>query len=677
MKQPVVIRGGPRSGKSATLIERAGESARQGSVAILGATESSARALATRIGARENVLVSSIDDLGISILRHADSSLQFLDEASSYQLFERAAVDLFDGRWPEGDAEIDVNVAELRSPERFLEGAWTLVERLRRASLSPEQMIARAMTGATAFYAHPPNLSAPTMLSYLNDSARSAMNVDAAELLRQHRREIDLAKILAELYRRYLTESDRVHAIDACGILPEACRWLLAHPAAEQRKRFSFDALYVDDAEHCDDRAIDFLEELELNAVVATTVALDPTGAHRPLQGAKLDRLCEQSARFIDLQSPATAQPTTERCKDRSSEALRVAAWFGRSIGDGELPEDCALVLRNLDDAPRFEEALHAREIATARAGTCALFEMRDILDAYALLRWIADPFAHDALLRILEGPRLALADATIATLCGRAASPQGTLFSAGEPEHSDDRSKVIRLGENVLFGACDPLLESPARERILWLRAFHLRHSDRFEALPLLDAIDTLWEEGLAPRGAPGDAAERSRRLALGAFRERIEACAAGDGILALVTLCAHLEAMGRRERCEIPYRRHPSTLPIVTVDAIVGYEFTSVAIPALQAGFFPTYYVPNSFIFTPTYGLAARENAGGERTTRTVKHSYLTYRLKLRERHIDQERRLFAYARSRARAALLLTASGRPTRGINTPEFLEEFRR
>ena len=85
----------------------------------------------------------------------------------------------------------------------------------------------------------------------------------------------------------------------------------------------------------------------------------------------------------------------------------------------------------------------------------------------------------------------------------------------------------------------------------------------------------------------------------------------------------------------------------------------------------------MPPAFLFTPTYGLAARENAGGAKSTRAAKHAYVNYRYKLRERHIEQERRLFAFARSRANAALLLTAAGRPTRGINTPEFLEELRR
>ncbi len=67
-----------------------------------------------------------------------------------------------------------------------------------RASLS------RALTGATEFYANPPNLADPAPALCDEELYHDSLDATPEELLRQHRREIDLAKILTRLYQRYL-----------------------------------------------------------------------------------------------------------------------------------------------------------------------------------------------------------------------------------------------------------------------------------------------------------------------------------------------------------------------------------------------------------------------------------------------------------------------------------------
>ncbi len=679
--QPVVIRAGARGGKTTRLVRLAAEASRSGNVLLIGIGSGSAAALRTRAlleGATE-LSVVEIGELAAEIAAIAEPSLRFIDETSAYGIFERAAAPLFDGTWPPPEASIHIEVAELRSPERFLEHAWALVQRLRRAEISPRDVVERAAQGATAFYAHPPNLSSPALLAYVNDAARSSLDADAdaEELLRQYHRELDLAKILAELYARYEATVESERLADACAALARATAWLRNQSSAAIRTTLPYDALFIDDAEHCDERAHDFLSALARGSKRPPTFACNEDGAHRPLQGARIERLADAAEERLPELASAAIRPTVERCPNRESEAQRVASWIAERIEAGTAPEACAMLLRDLDDATRFEAALHERGIATSRAGRCRLFRLREILDAFALLTWIADPFAHDALLRILEGRRMALSDATIAILCGKGASGQDSLFGESERTTDDDRPKALRLGDNVLFGAVDPLLGELARTRVAWLRAFHREAQRLVATMPLSDAIAQIWKDGLAPLGEPSDARERSRLLALEVLATRIAACDAGDGLAALRALCEHLRKVDERERTEIPYRERAGVVTIAEIDAAIGLSFEAVAIPSLQAGAFPTYYVPPAFLFTPTYGLAARENAGGLRSTRAVKHAYVNYRLKLRERHIEQERRLFAFARSRARSALLLTASGRPTRGINTPEFLEECRR
>jgi hypothetical protein len=51
--------------------------------------------------------------------------------------------------------------------------------------------------------------------------------------------------------------------------------------------------------------------------------------------------------------------------------------------------------------------------------------------------------------------------------------------------------------------------------------------------------------------------------------------------------------------------------------------------------------------------------------------------HRAKINKAYNDEERRAFEYAISRATGAVLVTASGKATRGITAPEFLEELRK
>ena len=72
----------------------------------------------------------------------------------------------------------------------------------------------RALTGATEFYANPPNFADPSLLIATKNTYHDSLDVTPAELARQYRREIDLAKILAHLYEDYAAARRRDGAHD-------------------------------------------------------------------------------------------------------------------------------------------------------------------------------------------------------------------------------------------------------------------------------------------------------------------------------------------------------------------------------------------------------------------------------------------------------------------------------
>ena len=113
-----------------------------------------------------------------------------------------------------------------------------------------------------------------------------------------------------------------------------------------------------------------------------------------------------------------------------------------------------------------------------------------------------------------------------------------------------------------------------------------------------------------------------------------------------------------------------------LLSIDAAQGCEFDRVVVAGASAGSFPRWYSPDAFLFSPRLGMIPKENVGDARASRTAKFTFYIARSKAAKHYYERERRAFAYALSRARESVLVTASGRPTRGVSAPEFLQEVR-
>jgi superfamily I DNA/RNA helicase len=117
------------------------------------------------------------------------------------------------------------------------------------------------------------------------------------------------------------------------------------------------------------------------------------------------------------------------------------------------------------------------------------------------------------------------------------------------------------------------------------------------------------------------------------------------------------------------------PRFIQMLSIDAARGRSFDFVIVPDARAGSFPRWYVPDSFLFSPKLGMIPKDNVGEARAARTAKFSYYIFKAKAREAYNDEERRAFVYALRRARKTVLVTASGKATRGVTAPEFLDEL--
>lgn len=631
-----------------------------------------------------------------------------LDDVAAASLFAQAARPFFALEWLElRDGSIDPEVAGARSPERFLASAFDLISKLRDALIAPDEFLRSCLSGAAAFYAKPPNFAHPQLLSDTKELYRNSLNVTPEELQRQYRREVDLAKILAKLYAEYCRLADSRQLLTRRDALDAAARRLSVDPPKAEALRVRLGYACIDNAHELRANDIALLRSIFGDDMGSVTFAGDPQSATGTFRGARpeavfskahetivltqqhrsppaLDSACRQLAGSFEKTSLGSNQSamTLFRAKTPALEVAYVAQAVAAHLADGARPNDIALIFRSVADVQPFQNALLELDIPFEIAGDYSLFTDRYALDGLALLWNIWDPFQHEWLLRTLTSPPLALSDASLAILSSEPENAQTSLFISEDDDAPTLRSRRwdpkrdVRLGWNVLRGDCDGSLNEFARMRVQHFRQRRLSWIEQLETLPIEALLELVWSEGLSRAGAVGSARAIAQQRALEHLKERLVdfAKSAPEATLGDVLTRAKSQALGVFDDSASPPDER--CVQILSVDAARGREFAHVILPDACAGAFPRWYVADSFLYSPTFGMIPKENAGDACTARTAKFTYYMHYSKTRDHYNAQERRAFIYALRRATRTALITASGRATRGITAPEFFEELR-
>jgi DNA helicase-2/ATP-dependent DNA helicase PcrA len=697
----VFITGPAGSGKTAELSRRATEAAESGAVLLSSPSDAALNVLAERV-MHANIRVRGLTELALEVLGETET----IDDVRAAQLFELQAQPLLSLSWTEFiEAEVDPEIPGLRAPERFLDAAFRLFSKLRDARISPEQFLESALRGAAQFYGKPPNLAHADLLAYTKDSHRDSLEADAAELQRQYRREIDLAKILAKLYSAYLDRSREERCLTPRDAVAEAAALLEKDAERAEQLRTRYPVAFVDDAQELTLAELQLLQAIYGEQFDGVTFAGDQDSATSAFRGARPDRVFslsgERTAMEEQHRSPAVldaacrhlfgAPPagriapadtpvlTLFRASTPRAEAQFIADCVVDLLRNGAAHDDIAILFRSVTAIRLYRDALLERNVRVQVAGDLNLFTEPEAIDALAILWALHDPFRHEYLLRVLSGPAMALSDASTYTLCGEPADAQTLLFDddvAGEAQVRSgkwDPKRDLRLGWNVLRGDRDADLSAQARERIAAFREKRAAWVDAMRSLSVPALVRLVWSEGLARAGEGAAAAYQQQTLAR--LYRRIEefSSAHPDAVLGdfLEYALVRMESSFESSECgEIA-----GAVRMLSVDAARGREFDHVFIPNARAGSFPRWYVPDAFLYSPSLGMIAKENVGDARAARTAKFSYYMFRTKAREAYNREERRAFVYALRRARKTATVTASERATRGVAAPEFLAEL--
>jgi DNA helicase-2/ATP-dependent DNA helicase PcrA len=349
--------------------------------------------------------------------------------------------------------------------------------------------------------------------------------------------------------------------------------------------------------------------------------------------------------------------------------AGQVVAAHDSGLRDGSWPawRDVAVLVRSKRLLGPLREALEQRGVPVEVVGLSGLLEMPEIVDLVSTLRVVADPGANVALARLLLGPRWRLGHRHLVRLARWASRHNWGLKDVLPGEDPDPGDVSFALAE-----ALDHLdevegLDDEAREL---LAAFHdeLRGLRAAARGSLLDLVQTVLERtGVwAELEASRDRRAATARQNLSTFLDRVAAFAPVDGNPSLPAFLTYLDAVeSAAEPVEAVQPAPDDSVKLMTVHMAKGLEFPMVVVAGLSAGLTrdgsPRYGIfPDARVADPRraqgFPYELREDAGHlPRFTGNAR----AFRAELEDRALEEERRLFYVAITRAKQLLVLTAA------------------
>jgi DNA helicase II / ATP-dependent DNA helicase PcrA len=314
-----------------------------------------------------------------------------------------------------------------------------------------------------------------------------------------------------------------------------------------------------------------------------------------------------------------------------------------------------------------LREALEQRGVPVEVVGLSGLLETPEIVDLVSTLRVVADPGANVALARLLLGPRWRIGHRHLVRLArwasrhnwglkdelpGEDPDPGDVSFALAEAlDHLDEVEGLDEETRNRLDAFCEELRELRAAARG-----------------PLLDLVQTILERtGVwAELEASRDRRAVTARQNLATFLDRVAAFAPVQGDPSLAAFLVYLEAVeDASEPVEAVQPAPVDSVKLMTVHMAKGLEFPMVAVVGLSAGTSregsPRYGIfPDARVADPRraqgFPYELREDAG--HLPRFAGNAR-AFRGQLEERALEDERRLFYVALTRAKQLLVLTAA------------------
>lgn len=392
------------------------------------------------------------------------------------------------------------------------------------------------------------------------------------------------------------------------------------------------------------------------------------------------------AAQYLGRSEPwrEAASVTTHMAADLEDEADAAVGFIQARRAElagpgGDVPTAAVLCRRRV----QFDEVVEACVRAGVDyevVGLAGLLDVPEVSDLVALLEVAHDPSRGDALMRLLTSERVALGPADLAALADAARELAGPL------QQGEDRATIVdalaALPPEGWSSFEDRSLSDEARTRLGRLARTVGRLRSRTH-LPLPElATAAIREWGLDIEASVAHAQGRGQR-ALDAFVDVVRSFAADAPHATLGALIAFLEVAAREEGgFDRPVKEpEPAAVQIMTVHAAKGLEWDIVVVPGMTQGSrssqFPSvsppsasspYYSDGAWLSgSPAVPWELRMDAAvlppwhwrSAESLAELGGTIEDFRAAAGDYRLEEERRLYYVALTRARSHVLLSGS------------------
>jgi len=445
---------------------------------------------------------------------------------------------------------------------------------------------------------------------------------------------------LARLYGRYQEALARAGALDFDDLIAECVHLWIDHPEAGERWSRRFEHVLVDeyqDTNHAQFRLVERLGSVHGNVFVVgdddqsiyrwrgadLRNVLDFERAFPGAVTIRLEQNYRSTRNILDAanaviahnvgrkgktlwsERPAGAPLTFALLPDEIAEARRLRRWLERQVANGRRLTDCAILYRTNSQSRAIEAELRQAGIAYEIVGGVSFFQRREVKDVLAYLRLAVNPMDTASFFRIWNTPRRGLGAVVEAQVRERlqvpAADPVGALRAllaegALRGAARNGATSLVALMDDLRHGLDRPVDELFA---MLLERSGYLEHLEAANESEAEERRANVEELGVAATLFAANAREDG----------------GGGTLLAWLSECSLLTDADRVQGGD--------RVLLLTMHNAKGLEFDAVAVAGLEEGLLP-------------HGTSLDSTE-----------------------ELEEERRLFYVAITRARDEVLLTAA------------------
>jgi DNA helicase-2/ATP-dependent DNA helicase PcrA len=384
--------------------------------------------------------------------------------------------------------------------------------------------------------------------------------------------------------------------------------------------------------------------------------------------------------------------------------ATHLQHCYQRARAAGVAPPTAAVLVRRNADAAPMAEVIRACGVPVEVVGLAGLLSIPEVADLVAMLRLVAEPAAGAAAVRVLTGPRWRLGARDLAALWRRAVELDGPLDDRpASPAEIAERADTAADAACLVDAIADPGPPgsySPTgyrrvvalAEELTALRAqLHHPLSDLVAEVRRVLGVDC---EVRAAEPAPQTGGARTGAEHLDAFADVVAGYAQratpNPAPASLSGLLAYLDAAAVVENGLPPATPTVAAdrVQVLTVHAAKGLEWEVVAVPHLVARVFPSTASRSSWLTDsgdlPPLLRGDRAALGSHGVPvldiddvtdrKQLSDKISEHRRRLDRRRVDEERRLFYVAITRAEDTLLVSGHHWGATGV-TPRGPSEF--